>query len=158
MRRSVQDCIWGYHDSVFQGVFRIEVEISLVSFIDISPLMKLAAEYNSFDGKVTVNTGKDDIKIVATWEKWNGKYNVDRYYYATEVLDERADKENGESYQFKCSPGPLWTHLHKLVLVHSWTMQNRKQYNDYRTYKTPLSSLFSQVKQLMAFCKEKQEL
>jgi hypothetical protein len=75
MRRTVQDLIWGYNDSIFEELAELKKRLHLSFMPDISPFMNLQPN-NSFNGEVTVNTGKHDIKTVASWEKWNGKSNV----------------------------------------------------------------------------------
>lgn len=75
MRRSVQQVIWGYNDTIFSEFAKLKKKYKIAFIPSISPLMNLQPN-KSFDGEVTVNTGKDDLKLVATWERWRGKREV----------------------------------------------------------------------------------
>ncbi|XP_031567524.1 lysosome membrane protein 2-like [Actinia tenebrosa] len=75
MRRSVQQIIWGYNDTIFTEFEKLKEKFKISFIPDVSPLMNLQPN-KSFDGEVTVNTGKDNLKLVATWERWKNKADV----------------------------------------------------------------------------------
>lgn len=75
MKRSVQQVIWGYNDTIFSEFAKLKKKFKFSFIPDVSPLMNLQPN-KSFDGEVTVNTGKKDLKLVAMWERWKGKKDV----------------------------------------------------------------------------------